>query len=367
MFLNGPMEPRSTCCAALCTIVSLALFSSSIISDIILCVQYKRDNQLTYFGVTLAILLMSSVFVNFLSYKWHSYDGEPSCCRLLLSVLQLGVLHRHLVVFRICIKRPRDMDTEGHCTLTKRTRDLCVLHLYEAFLKSAPQLAFQLYLIYDTDGWNRTTVVSASLSLLSLCWAVIDYDIASWRQHYEGDEDCRYRLWLTLHEFGRILVVASRIIATAMMIIADDERAIWLFGANCILTLIFVVVLKKAGAIPSSQDWRDLAECIHSAAATAAFTFCFIDVGGSSFLTLLVLLYVHGAYQSGECIWEFISERIKHGAALHGYLSSVVMASFLIGATCICVSIWKCKKVQRVACIFPNKETLAEVLTPLGK
>ncbi|KAH6922081.1 hypothetical protein HPB50_008904 [Hyalomma asiaticum] len=132
-------------------------------------------------------------------------------------------------------------------------------------------------------------------------------------------------------------------------------------GSNCILTLIFVVVLKKAGAIPLYEGWTDLAEWIHSAAATAAFTFCFIDVGGSSFSTLLVLLYVHGAYQSGECFLEFRSERVKHGAALHGYLGTIVLASFLIGAICICVSIWQCKKVRRVPFLFPNKETLAEL------
>ncbi|KAL1474526.1 hypothetical protein MTO96_020651, partial [Rhipicephalus appendiculatus] len=147
--------------------------------------------------------------------------------------------------------------------------------------------------------------VSALISLLSLCWAIIDYDISLWRRQYKSDGSFRFCLWFILHELGRLLVVLPRITAMVMIISADAEGAPWLFVSNWVLTLVFVIMMKKAGAIQKSKDWIDW---VHDIPTTAAFTFSFIDSGEPSFWTLLAFVYAHALHQTREYITEFSKE-----------------------------------------------------------
>ncbi|KAL1466817.1 hypothetical protein MTO96_026409 [Rhipicephalus appendiculatus] len=146
------------------------------------------------------------------------------------------------------------------------------------------------------------------MSLLSLCWAIIDYDISLWRRQYKSDGSFRFSLWFILHELGRLLVVLPRIAAMVMIMTTDAEGAPWLFVSNWVLTLVFVIMMKKAGAIQKSKDWIDW---VHDIPTTAAFTFSFIDIGEPSFWTLLAFVYAHALHQTREYITEFSKDHFS--------------------------------------------------------
>nr|XP_037270947.1 XK-related protein 6-like isoform X3 [Rhipicephalus microplus] len=320
-------------------------------TDAHLSYQYGLNSHYAYCSITLAILIVPTVTLNVLSFGWHKQDGGTSSATIIAALIQLGMFHRHCQVLWLSIGKV-SKNLEALHTMEKKTADLRLLHLYEVFLKSALQISFQIYLIYDTDAWNKFTVVSVSLSFLSLCWAVIEYDVATWRLKHKNKTELVCSM--IIHELGRVIVVLSRIVAMAMMMIADDGNAPFIFIANYALTLVFVILMNKVEAILPSEGWM----CwIHHITATAAFNFSFIDVGDSSFRTLRILVYANGMLQNGECVSEFFHERLNHGAQLHAYVGWGVLVSFAVGAGLIWLCLWKGEMLPGHCYLFPNKET----------
>ncbi|XP_075730309.1 uncharacterized protein LOC119163114 isoform X4 [Rhipicephalus microplus] len=321
--------------------------------------QYGLNSHYAYCSITLAILIVPTVTLNVLSFGWHKQDGGTSSATIIAALIQLGMFHRHCQVLWLSIGKV-SKNLEALHTMEKKTADLRLLHLYEVFLKSALQISFQIYLIYDTDAWNKFTVVSVSLSFLSLCWAVIEYDVATWRLKHKNKTELVCSM--IIHELGRVIVVLSRIVAMAMMMIADDGNAPFIFIANYALTLVFVILMNKVEAILPSEGWM----CwIHHITATAAFNFSFIDVGDSSFRTLRILVYANGMLQNGECVSEFFHERLNHGAQLHAYVGWGVLVSFAVGAGLIWLCLWKGEMLPGHCYLFPNKETTDSEVCPV--
>ncbi|XP_037270945.2 XK-related protein 6 isoform X7 [Rhipicephalus microplus] len=344
-------ELRYRCCRGAWAVISLVLFASSLVADAHLSYQYGLNSHYAYCSITLAILIVPTVTLNVLSFGWHKQDGGTSSATIIAALIQLGMFHRHCQVLWLSIGKV-SKNLEALHTMEKKTADLRLLHLYEVFLKSALQISFQIYLIYDTDAWNKFTVVSVSLSFLSLCWAVIEYDVATWRLKHKNKTELVCSM--IIHELGRVIVVLSRIVAMAMMMIADDGNAPFIFIANYALTLVFVILMNKVEAILPSEGWM----CwIHHITATAAFNFSFIDVGDSSFRTLRILVYANGMLQNGECVSEFFHERLNHGAQLHAYVGWGVLVSFAVGAGLIWLCLWKGEMLPGHCYLFPNKET----------
>nr|XP_037270952.1 uncharacterized protein LOC119163117 isoform X3 [Rhipicephalus microplus] len=159
----GFMELRSPCCEGFCTAVSLLLFASSIFVDLSLCGLYLHHHKYECFGMTLIIFVQSTIIVNLMSWIWHKRDEETSCCTKFWTIFQLGVLRRHFLILGLLAKKHVDNPTQH--SLKRHTTDLRLLHLYEAFLKSGPQLVIQLYLRFDTHDWNLLTVSNWFLTL----------------------------------------------------------------------------------------------------------------------------------------------------------------------------------------------------------
>ncbi|XP_075730315.1 uncharacterized protein LOC119163114 isoform X10 [Rhipicephalus microplus] len=224
-------ELRYRCCRGAWAVISLVLFASSLVADAHLSYQYGLNSHYAYCSITLAILIVPTVTLNVLSFGWHKQDGGTSSATIIAALIQLGMFHRHCQVLWLSIGKV-SKNLEALHTMEKKTADLRLLHLYEVFLKSALQISFQIYLIYDTDAWNKFTVVSVSLSFLSLCWAVIEYDVATWRLKHKNKTELVCSM--IIHELGRVIVVLSRIVAMAMMMIADDGNAPFIFSAGLI-------------------------------------------------------------------------------------------------------------------------------------
>lgn len=331
---------------------------SSIIADLCLIGLYGYHKHYLYCATTLAILILPALVVNPISRKWEACDNGTPFGRTLVGILHPGVLQRNWQVFLLCIKTCGTTDPEELRALERRKADLRILRLYKGFLSSAPQLVYQLYLYFDTDARKIITGVSALLSLLSLCWAIIDYDRASWQLHYKSERRLCFYLWLTLHEFGRMFVVLARVSAMFMMITAHDESAMWLFLLNYVLTVLVLLLLARDGAIPPLKSVPDALVCIPM---IAAIVFSFIDVGNPSCWTLIAFVYAHSWYQSRESAEEFSQEGMKHNSTMHRYFSCGVLTAFIIGATCMWLCNHFCTKLRGHRFSFPNKWSVLEV------
>nr|XP_037270948.1 uncharacterized protein LOC119163114 isoform X4 [Rhipicephalus microplus] len=158
-------EPRYRCCRGAWAVISLVLFASSLVADAHLSYQYGLNSHYAYCSITLAILIVPTVTLNVLSFGWHKQDGGTSSATIIAALIQLGMFHRHCQVLWLSIGKV-SKNLEALHTMEKKTADLRLLHLYEVFLKSALQISFQIYLIYDTDAWNKFTVANYALTLV---------------------------------------------------------------------------------------------------------------------------------------------------------------------------------------------------------
>ncbi|GBO99262.1 XK-related protein 4 [Eumeta japonica] len=126
-----------------------------------------------------------------LSLRWYLHvcegtEGRRIWMPILLHCLQLGVLWRYAKLFV-----PVDLRNVKH-----EVRDLCMLRLVHAFCEAAPMLLLQLHILFrdnedpetsdlvqsesiDEPTANKTfaelNVISASLSLFSVCWALASF------------------------------------------------------------------------------------------------------------------------------------------------------------------------------------------------
>ena len=93
---RNPFEGRTTHCADdLWTYVSIITFLADVLTDLLVCVRYYRDNDIWWFGLTLGFLAIASFAMQLFSVKWLLEDGKrQSCFTYILHLLQLGPVWR---------------------------------------------------------------------------------------------------------------------------------------------------------------------------------------------------------------------------------------------------------------------------------
>ncbi|XP_004062018.4 XK-related protein 7 [Gorilla gorilla gorilla] len=232
----GPRYELRDCCWVLC---ALLVFFSDGATDLWLAASYYLQNQHTYFSLTLLFVLLPSLVVQLLSFRWFVYDysepagspgpavstkdsvaggaaistkdsagafrtkeGSPEpgpqpapssasayrrrCCRLciwllqtLVHLLQLGQVWRYLRALYLGLQsrwRGERLRRHFYWQMLFESADVSMLRLLETFLRSAPQLVLQLSLLVHRGGApDLLPALSTSASLVSLAWTLASY------------------------------------------------------------------------------------------------------------------------------------------------------------------------------------------------
>ncbi|KAM8776002.1 XK-related protein 7 [Rhynchonycteris naso] len=231
----GPRYELRDCCWVLC---ALLVFFSDGTTDLWLAASYYLQGQRTYFGLTLLFVLLPSLVVQLLSFRWFVYDytepaGAPGpavstkdsaacgaavstkdstvgfrtkggsrelprpapasagayrrrCCRLciwllqtLVHLLQLGQVWRYLRTVYLGLQsrwRGERLRRHFYWRMLFESADVSMLRLLETFLRSAPQLVLQLSLLVHRGGRpDLLPALSTSASLVSLAWTLASY------------------------------------------------------------------------------------------------------------------------------------------------------------------------------------------------
>ncbi|XP_051518598.1 XK-related protein 7-like [Myxocyprinus asiaticus] len=207
------------CCWVLC---ALLVFFSDGATDLWLAADYYLRRDYWWFGLTLVFVVVPSVVVQVLSFRWFVYDySEPSaspggdgcsfstkgsdqrscgsaagartvpangtqkCCRVcmwifqsIIHILQMGQVWRYVHTLYLGVQN-RWHGELGQCHFYWRLKfesaDINMLRLLEAFLKSAPQLVLQLSIMIHSNHILPLQGLSASASLVSLAWMIASY------------------------------------------------------------------------------------------------------------------------------------------------------------------------------------------------
>ncbi|KAM9342060.1 XK-related protein 7 [Pholidichthys leucotaenia] len=231
-----PAEQRyslSDCCWTLC---ALLVFFSDGASDLWLAADYYLRGSYWYFAPTLVFVIVPSVVVQVLSFRWFAYDfsetvesgtaattvvaasgtaesdiatkdsgergagrtaaagvlpgpctggGARRCCRFFMwlfqatiHIFQLAQVWRYVHALYLGVQSRWHGDPERrhyYWRMMFESADISMLRLLESFLKSAPQLVLQLSIMIQASEVLPLQGISASASLISLAWMISSY------------------------------------------------------------------------------------------------------------------------------------------------------------------------------------------------
>ncbi|CAL9703292.1 unnamed protein product [Knipowitschia caucasica] len=218
------------------TLCALLVFFSDGASDLWLAADYYLRTNYWFFALTLVFVVVPSLVVQVLSFRWFAFDfvesvdggsaaavvgagaehtdpspkdsGEQgavrpvanallpgttgtsggraqSCCSVcvwlfqgLIHVFQLAQVWRYVHALYLGVQSRWHSDPERRHYFWRmmfESADISMLRLLESFLKSAPQLVLQLSIIIYTNRVLPLQGLSASASLISLAWMVASY------------------------------------------------------------------------------------------------------------------------------------------------------------------------------------------------
>ncbi|CAH2057167.1 unnamed protein product, partial [Iphiclides podalirius] len=183
-------------CDVLFNVISLAGYFCDVVFDVVMGYALLERGYKGTFAATISIVVTSLLISQVLSLRWYLHvwwagegrKGRPPWLPILLHCLQVGVLWRYA---RLLV--PVELRRVKH-----QVRDLCMLRLVHAFCEAAPMLLLQLHILLkdsnleppnelgvtpepsiDEPSANKAfaelNVISASLSMFSVCWALASF------------------------------------------------------------------------------------------------------------------------------------------------------------------------------------------------
>ncbi|CAL8282504.1 XK-related protein 6 [Gadus morhua] len=230
-------------------VLALLVFFWDVGTDLCLAADYYGRRDYLWFGLTLFFVLVPSVLVQILSFRWfvQDYTGgglgvvegltrrgaaglsavdPPGRDRLRLAsvwlwqavihILQLGQVWRYIRTLYLGIqsRRQREHQRRWYWAMMFEYADVNMLRLLETFLESAPQLVLQLCIMIQENRAERLQCVSSLASLLSLAWVLASYHKLL-RDSRDDQRSMSYRGAL-LHLLWRLLTISSRVLSLAL-------------------------------------------------------------------------------------------------------------------------------------------------------
>ncbi|KAM5165345.1 XK-related protein 6 [Mantella aurantiaca] len=238
-------------------VLALLVFFWDVGTDLWLAADYYRRRDYVPCALTLLLVLVPSVLVQILSFRWFAQDysggglgaveglssrgppmmgnthyqqyyGTPQhhhhrLCRIsvwawqtVIHVLQMGQVWRYIRTMYLGIQSQRQKEHQRrfYWAMMYEYADVNMLRLLETFLESAPQLVLQLCIMIQKNRADTLPCVSSVASLMSLAWVLASYHKLL-RDSRDDKKSMSYRGAL-IHLFWRLFTISSRVISFAL-------------------------------------------------------------------------------------------------------------------------------------------------------
>ncbi|XP_004766166.2 XK-related protein 6 [Mustela nigripes] len=245
-------------------VLALLVFFGDVGTDLWLALDYYRKGDYGFFGLTLFFVLVPSLLVQSLSFRWFVQDytggglgaveglssrgppmmgagyghgtarggpgaggsatpGAQRLCRLsvwiwqsVIHLLQMGQVWRYIRTMYLGIQSQRQKEHQRrfYWAMMYEYADVNMLRLLETFLESAPQLVLQLCIMIQKNSAETLPCVSSATSLMSLAWVLASYHKLL-RDSRDDKKSMSYRGAL-IHLFWRLFTISSRVISFAL-------------------------------------------------------------------------------------------------------------------------------------------------------
>lgn len=244
-------------------VVNMILFVVDLVSDGLLAyvlwqqahVNETQSEPIAWFIITLCIILIPMVVINVFSLLWYSQNkqclGEYSVLhkmgkfatvqRVLMHLLLLGPLVRYMDILKYGVKMRRErkhleMGIRGSASILRRTprgevyavlnmvisRDSAMLDMMHSFLQDAPQLIFQIFLLYRRPELITGTLQESPYTTAVQVWKVvlgvvaISWSLVTYQEELRRSVPGKVKLTVCASAtclFWRASMVASRVLA----------------------------------------------------------------------------------------------------------------------------------------------------------
>ncbi|XP_028842861.1 XK-related protein 6 [Denticeps clupeoides] len=223
-------------------VLAMLVFFWDVGTDLLLAADYYGKRDYLWFGLTLFFVLVPSVLVQILSFRWFVQDytggglgaveglsrrvgahGRDRCCRIsvwmwqvFVHVLQMGQVWRYIRTMYLGVQshRRKQHSRRFYWAMMYEYADVSMLRLLETFLESAPQLVLQLCIMIQKNRAESLQCVSLVASLLSLSWVLASYHKLL-RDSRDDKKSMSYRGAL-IHIFWRLFTISSRVLSFAL-------------------------------------------------------------------------------------------------------------------------------------------------------
>ncbi|XP_015262315.1 PREDICTED: XK-related protein 6 [Gekko japonicus] len=242
-------------------VLALLVLLGDVGTDLWLALDHYGRRDYLWCGLTLAFVLLPSVLVQILSFRWFVQDytggglgavqgltsrgppmmgsvgggrragpghhagapGAQRLCRLsvwiwqsVIHLLQMGQVWRYIRTMYLGIQSQRQKEHQRrfYWAMMYEYADVNMLRLLETFLESAPQLVLQLCIMIQKNRAETLPCVSSVASLMSLAWVLASYHKLL-RDSRDDKKSMSYRGAL-IHLFWRLFTISSRVISFAL-------------------------------------------------------------------------------------------------------------------------------------------------------
>ncbi|TRY89727.1 hypothetical protein DNTS_027606 [Danionella cerebrum] len=361
------------------TLCALLVFFSDGASDLWLAADYYLRRDYWWFALTLVFIIIPSVVVQVLSFRWFAYDyldangsgsaaaamvaasnaeshfstkdsaergagrsstdtetrsGAQNFCRAFVwlfqsavHILQLAQVWRYVHALYLGVQSLWRRDQEQKHFYWRRmyaNADISMLRLLETFLKSAPQLVLQLSIIIQSGQVLPLQGLSASASLMSLGWMMASYQKAL-RDSRDDKLPMSYKA-VVVHMLWHMFTVGARAMAFALFVsIFQLYFGIFIVAHWCAMT--FWIIQGETDFCMSKWE-----EIIYNMMVGIVYIFCWFSVRegptrGRLLLYSLVILVENMALTS---VWYvYHSSRISEFYAV--VVVCIVACSYALG------------------------------------
>ncbi|XP_057686230.1 XK-related protein 7-like isoform X1 [Corythoichthys intestinalis] len=329
-----PAEQRYSPADCCWTLGALLVFFSDGASDLWLAADYYLRREYWCFALTLVFVIVPSVVVQVLSFRWFAYDfsdspesgtaaaavvaassgaegrdlnakdggdgergagrsaavgmlpGSPArvgargCCRVfvwlfqaVVHILQLAQVWRYVRALYLGVQSRWHREPERrhyYWRMMFETADISILRLLESFLKSAPQLVLQLSIMIVSGQVLPLQGLSASASLMSLAWMVASYQKVL-RDSRDDKLPMSYKA-VTVQILWHLFTIGARALAFALFAsVFQLYFGIFVVAHWCIMT--FWIIQGETDFCMSKWE-----EIIYNMMVGIVYVFCWFSV-----------------------------------------------------------------------------------------
>ncbi|KAG6457823.1 hypothetical protein O3G_MSEX010513 [Manduca sexta] len=295
-------------CDVLFNVISLAGYFCDVVFDVVMGYALLERGYKGTFAAAISIVITSLLISQVLSLRWYLHvwwasegrKDRPPWLPIMLHCLQLGVLWRYA---RLLV--PVELRRVKH-----QVRDLCMLRLVHAFCEAAPMLLLQLHILFkDTNheianelgvtpeptidepsankAFAELNVISASLSLFSVCWA-----LASFSKNVRLQNVHRLVLtWLgVIFQFlWRLGTISARICALTVYALVYEYWVFLVIGLHWLSMFLWLISPKNV--FHGERISRPRKACL-SALIAFIYVFAYVNLHEHNHRQKMVTFYV---------------------------------------------------------------------------